>query len=308
MNKNHELAIIGAGAAGCTAAIYAGRSGVKTVVFDRGSGGGLMFTAPKIENYPGFKEITGMELATRFVEHARRYADIHMGEEVKNIKKTNDVFLIETDKDIYEVKAVILSTGSNPRKLGVDGEEKLAGKGVSYCATCDGFFFRGKKVAVVGGGNTAAEEAIYLTKFAEKVYLVHRRDKLRADKILQKRLLNNKKIEVIWDTVPERIYGNNQVKGVILKNVKSNETKEKECAGVFIFVGVKPNTDFVKGWIDVDEKGFILTNEKMETSREGVFACGDVRSNLMKQVVVACSEGAQAAFMAGKYLEWKEGQ
>jgi len=307
--KTYQLIIIGAGPAGLSAAIYAQRAQIDTLVLEKLAPGGQILTSDKIENYPGFpKPIPTQQLISRIIQQAKNLGMQLRNEGVEKIKEKDEKIVYTDSGNTYKSSALIIATGANPLTLGIPGEKEFTGKGVSYCATCDAPFFRDQKVVVVGGGNTAAEEAIYLTKFAEKVYLVHRRDKLRADKILQKRLLNNKKIEVIWDTVPERIYGNNQVKGVILKNVKSNETKEKECAGVFIFVGVKPNTDFVKGWIDVDERGFILTNEKMETSREGVFACGDVRSNLMKQVVVACSEGAQAAFMAGKYLEWKEGQ
>jgi len=295
MNKNYELAIIGAGAAGCTAAIYAGRSGVKTVVFDKGSGGGLMFTAPKIENYPGFKEITGMELATRFIEHARRYADIHMGEEVKNIKKTSDAFLIETDKDTYEVKAVILSTGSNPRKLGVDGEEKLAGKGVSYCATCDGFFFRGKKVAVVGGGNTALLDAIYLKQIGcKEVYLIHRRDALRGEKALQIEA-EEKGIKILLSRKVKKIEGRENVESIVMENITDGKEETLDIDGVFIAVGEEPENKLAKILnLDMDEEGYVKVDRFQRTSVRGVYAAGDITGGI-RQVITSAAEGAIAA-------------
>lgn len=302
--ENYQLIIIGAGPAGLSAAIYAQRAEIDTLVLEKLTPGGQILTSDKIENYPGFPEpVSTQQLMSRIIQQAENMGMKLKNEEVEKIEEKEEKIVYTDSGSVYKSSALIIATGARPLSLGIPGEKEFVGKGVSYCATCDAPFFKDQMVVVVGGGNTAAEEATYLTKFAKKVYLVHRRDRLRADKILQKRLLNNKKIEIIWNAVLERIYGDDQVKGVLVKDVKNNQTKKVDCAGVFIFIGLKPNSDFVKGWVNVDKNGFILTNEKMETNRRGVFACGDVRSNLMKQVVVACSEGAQAAFMAGKYLE-----
>ncbi|MEA3485640.1 MAG: FAD-dependent oxidoreductase, partial [Candidatus Aerophobetes bacterium] len=207
----------------------------------------------------------------------------------------------------YKTLSLIIASGCNQRKLGVQGEEEFIGRGVSYCATCDAPFFRGKKVAVVGGGNVAAEESLYLTKFADKVYLIHRRGMLRAEKILQERIFKNPKIEVIWKSVVEKIYGEDQIKGIKIKNGDAGEIKDLICSGIFIFVGLEPNTNFLRNVVELDKMGFVNTNENLQTDKKGIFACGDVRKNTLKQVVVACGEGALAAYSAQKYINKVKG-
>jgi thioredoxin reductase (NADPH) len=306
-SKIYPLIIVGAGPAGLSAAIYAGRAGVETLVLEKLTPGGQILLSEKIENYPGFPHpIPTQELILRILRQAESLGMELKNEEVEKIEGKERKKIYTSSGTIYESFAVILATGARALPLGVPGEKEFTGRGVSYCATCDAPFFKDEIVVVVGGGNTAAEEAIYLTRFARKVYLLHRREQLRADKILQKKVLENEKIKVLWCSVLDRIYGDKEVEGVLIRELKSGEVKNLGCRGVFIFVGVKPNSDFIRGWVKMNERGFILTNDKLETSVEGVFACGDVRCNLMKQVVVACSEGAQAAFMAGKYLEFSK--
>lgn len=303
-SKTYPLIIVGAGPAGLSAAIYAGRAGIKTLVLEKLTPGGQILLSEKIENYPGFPHpILTQELILRILHQAESLGMELKNEEVEKIEGKERKKIYTSSGTIYESFAVILATGARALPLGVPGEKEFTGRGVSYCATCDAPFFKDQIVVVVGGGNTAAEEAIYLTRFARKVYLLHRREQLRADKILQKKVLKNEKIKVLWCSVLDRIYGNKEVEGVLIRELKSGKVKNLDCKGVFIFVGVKPNSDFIRGWVRMNERGFILTNDKLETSVKGVFACGDVRANLMKQVVVACSEGAQAAFMAGKYLD-----
>ena len=302
--QNYPLIIVGAGPAGLSAAIYARRAGIKILVLEKLTPGGQILLSEKIENYPGFPHpVFTQELISRMVLQAENLGMELKSEEVEKIEGDQEKKIITSSGKIYTSHSVILATGAGARHLGVPGEKEFTGRGVSYCATCDAPFFKDREVVVVGGGNAAAEEALYLTRFASRVYLIHRREKLRADKILQEKILTNRKIQVFWSTVVEKIYGDGQVKGVVVRNLKEQTIKNLPCEGVFIFVGLKPNSDPVKGWVKLDEKGFILTNEKMETNVKGVFACGDVRANLLKQVVVACSEGAQAAFSAGKYLD-----
>jgi len=303
----YPLIIIGAGPAGLSASIYARRARIDALTLEKLVPGGQILASEKIENYPGFPEpISTQELISRMTKQAQNLGMILENEEVEKIKKEDERIILSTQSDTtYQSFSVIIATGANPLSLKVPGESEFKGRGVSYCATCDAPFFKDQVVVVVGGGNTAVEEAIYLSRFASKVYLLHRRDKLRADRILQERVLKNEKIEIIWNSTLERIYGSNQVEGVKIQEVKTGKIKDLPCSGVFIFVGVKPNSEFAKGWIKTDEKGYVLTNERLETNLQGVFACGDVRSNLMKQVVVACAEGAQAAFTASRYLENK---
>jgi thioredoxin reductase (NADPH) len=304
-DKNfYHLIIVGAGPAGLSASIYAQRAGVDTLVFEKLAPGGQILTSDKIENYPGFPHpISTQELISRILQQAKNCGMELKHEEVEKVEIGEDKTVYTDSGSMYKAHALVLATGAFSLPLGVPGEKEFRGKGVSYCATCDASFFKNQRVAVVGGGDAAAKEALYLTRFAQKVYLLHRRNRLRAEKALQVRVLHNEKIEILWDTILERIYGNQQVQGIVVQNLRSGESKNICCEGVFIYVGLKPNSDFVKGQINLDQKGFILTNEKMETNIPGVFACGDVRRGSLKQVVVACSEGAQAAFMAGKYLE-----
>jgi len=292
---NYELAIIGAGPAGYSAAIYAVRAGIKTIVFDKGIGGGLAAISPNIENYPGFDSITGMELAEKMKQHASKYTDIHFSEEVKNIAKTDDGFIVETINDSYQVKAVLLCTGTEYRKLNVPGEEELTGKGVSYCATCDGFFFKGKKVAVVGGGNTAVVEAIYLRQIGcEEVNLIHRRDQLRAEKAYEDEA-REKKIKIHFNKVVEKIIGSEKVESLLLKDTKTDEKTELKVDGVFISIGEVPQNDLAKKLgVKLDESGYIVIDKEGRTNVEGVYAAGDITDGL-RQVVTACAEGAIAA-------------
>jgi thioredoxin reductase (NADPH) len=300
----YELIIIGGGPAGLTAGIYAARSRLKTLLIEKGVPGGQIATSERVENFPGFPQgISGQELVSRMEEQAKKFGlEIKNLTEAMNLKKIEEGIKISTSEGEFFSKVVIIATGSSPEKLGIPGEKEFAGRGVSYCATCDGAFFKDRKVLVVGGGNSAIEEAIHLTKFAAKVTVVHRRDELRATKILQERAFKNPKIEFVWNSHLVKVMGGDKVEKVVLRNKITQEESEIEVEGVFIYVGVKPNVSFLPPDIKVDEKGFILTDENLETSVKGIFAAGDVRSNKLKQVVVACGEGALAAHIAEKYL------
>ena len=292
---NYELAIVGAGPAGYSAAIYAVRAGIKTVVLDKGVGGGLAAISPNIENYPGFESISGMELAEKMKQHASRYTDIHFSEEVKSITKSVDGFTVETINDSYNVKAVLLCTGTEYRKLNVPGEAELTGRGVSYCATCDGFFFKGKKVAVIGGGNTAVVEAIYLKQIGcKEVNLIHRRDQLRAEKAYEDEA-REKKIKIHFNKVVEKIIGSKKVESLLLKDTKTGEKTELKVDGVFISIGEVPQNDLAKKLgVKLDENGYVVVDREGRTNVEGVYAAGDITDGL-RQVVTACAEGAIAA-------------
>ena len=249
-----------------------------------------------------------MKLSAKFKEQAKKFGvEIRECEEVKSVKPGEAKIAIETAKGKYEAKALIVTSGSRHRKLGVPGEEEFLGKGVSYCATCDGPLFKEQDIVVVGGGNSAVEEALFLTKFAKKVILIHRRDRLRAAKILQGRVLANERIEFILDSVITEILGKEGVNRVKVKNKKTGEEKEIPCQGVFISIGIIPATEFLKGLINMDEKGYLLTDEDMKTSQEGIYACGDCRKKLLRQIITACGEGALAAFAATKYVEELKG-
>lgn len=288
-----ELAIIGAGAAGYTAAIYAGRAGIDAIVFDTGTGGGLSTWAPRIENYPGFPEISGVDLMDRIKEHAEPYAAFHYNEAVTGLEPTGDGFRLTTATDTYAAGAVIICTGTTPRRLGVPGEEDLRGRGVSYCATCDGSFFTDKRVAVVGGGNSAVNEAIYLHGLGCNVTLVHRRDQLRAEEALA-REVDNKDIPVIWNSVVEAIIGDSVVGGLRLKNVKTGETTEQPFDGVFISVGEDPQSSLAEtAGVATDDQGYIVTDEKQRTTIDGIYAAGDVTGGI-RQIITASAEGATA--------------
>lgn len=306
MIKNTDMIIIGAGPAGLTAATYATRSLRNVLILEKGAPGGQAATTDYIENFPGFPGgISGMELMQRFEEQAKGFgAEIMSLFEVSSIRIEEGVKIVSSaDGKEVASKVVIIASGQNPRTIGVPGETELTGRGVSYCATCDGAFFKEKTIAVVGGGNSAIQEAIFLTRFATKVFVIHRRDELRADKILQKRAFENKKIEFLWNSVVTEVKGNTKVEGVSILNVKSDEEKEIALDGVFVYIGYAPNTSFLKNFVPLDEKGYVITNERLETGVPGVFACGDVRANALKQVSVAVGEGALAAVIAESYLE-----
>ncbi len=309
MNKVYDLIIIGAGPAGLTAAIYAQRARLNTVVLEKLTPGGQILLSEKIENYPGFPEvISAQKLMKQVQKQAENLGTKLKHEEARSIALEDEEKIIHTSGGKkYKTLAVIIATGAETRRLGIEREKEFIGRGISYCATCDAPFFRNQQVAVVGGGNMALQEALYLSKFAEKIYLVHRRGMLRGEKILQERITKNPKIEIIWRSVVDQIYGGEKIKGVKLKNLKTKKTHNLPCSGLFISVGLKPNTEFVQNILELDEKGFIKTGENLESSRRGIFACGDVRKNLLKQVIVACGEGALATHMAEKYINEVKG-
>lgn len=302
--RKYQLIIAGAGPSGLTAAIYAKRAGIDTLILEKLSPGGQAQLSERIENYPGFsKPISGQKLMGETLKQVKNLKLEPGNEEVEKVEDGKEKKIYTDVGNIYQTLGLIVATGANPMSLGIPGEKELTGKGVSYCATCDAPFFRDEDVLVVGGGNTAMEEALYLANFAKKVYLVHRRDRLRAEKILQDRIFANPKIEFIRSSVLKEIYGKEKVRGVSIKDLKLENTYKLSCQGVFIFVGLRPNTYFLQNLVKMDKGGFILTNEDMETNVRGIFACGDVRKNKLKQIVVACGEGAQAAFAARKYIE-----
>ncbi len=299
-----DTVILGGGPAGLSAGIYASRGAVSTAVVDVNMFGGQPSNYLELENYPGFSTVGGYDLMEKFEEHAdkfgvqkfpmQEFVSIDLQASPKVIKTTDNEFLAKT---------VIIATGAQPMKLGVPGEKEFVGRGVSYCAVCDGAFYRDKIVAVVGGGNAAVEEAMYLTKFAQKVYLIHRRDELRADKIVQERAFKNEKLEFVWDTVVLEVKGQDLVESLTIKNLKTDEVSELSVNGVFPYIGMTPNVEFFSGQLEQDARGFIVTDETMQTSVEGVFAAGDVRKTPLRQVITAAADGAVSAVYAVKYLE-----
>lgn len=298
-----DLIIIGAGPAGLTAGMYAARSRLRTILLERLAPGGQVLTTDQVENYPGFPEgISGFDLVDRMKRQAEKFGLLIQNQEVSKLELTPEKKIVVTDEGRLETRALILACGAAPQKLGIDGEELMTGKGVSYCATCDGPFYRDQEVAVIGGGDTAVEEAIFLTRFASKVHLIHRRDELRATRLLQDRAMEEDKIQLVWDTIPTKIVGETGVEGLDLKNVKTGETTHLPVQGVFVFIGYTPNSGLVKGLVTLDKDGFVITNGDMETSVPGVFAAGDIRSKLLRQISTAVGEGATATFAAEKYL------
>jgi len=299
-----DLIIIGAGPAGLTAGLYAVRARLKTVLLERLSPGGQILTTDWVENYPGFPEgISGFDLVDRMKRQVEKFGLEIQNQEVVELELSLEKKKVVTDKGTLESKAVIFACGASPQKLGIEGEDLLTGKGVSYCATCDGPFYRDQEVAVIGGGDTAVEEALFLTRFASKIYIIHRRDELRATKLLQERAFAEEKIELVWDTIPKRIIGETGVEGIDLRNVKTGQESHLSLQGVFVFIGYNPNNGLVKGLLDLDERGFVVTDNDMETSIPGVFAAGDIRSKLLRQVSTGVGEGATAAFAAEKHLD-----
>ncbi len=296
-----DLLIIGGGPGGLTAAIYAMRGKLKTILVEKMGIGGQIALSDSIENYPGVDPMSGAELMAKFEEQARGFGLETESAEVTEIEDAGDHRRIITSDGEYHAKTVIIASGAKWRKLGVPGEAEFIGRGVSYCATCDGFFFRGKEVVVVGGGDTAVKESLFLTKMVDKVHLVHRRNQLRAEKIHQEQALSHPKIEFHWDSTAEQIIGEKTVSGVLIKNVKTGETKEIPVSGVFVFIGVLPNSEFFSG--DKDGHGFIATDIHMATSMTGVYAVGDVRNTPLRQVATAVGDGAVAAYSAQNFID-----
>lgn len=305
--KIYDVVIIGAGPGGMTAALYASRSNLKTLILERGVPGGELINTAEVENYPGYDSILGPELADKMYNSSMRFGAEYAYGDVKGIKQEDHYHIIEAGKKSYKTKSVIIATGSQHRKLNVPGEEEYAGRGVSYCAVCDGAFFRNKDLVVVGGGDSAVEEGTYLTQFAN-VDIVHRRDALRAQKILQDRAFKNEKVDFVWDTVVEEIQGDgNKVTGITVKNMKTGEVGLHQADGVFVYVGILPQTDAFLDLNITDEEGWILTNEYMETTVPGIFAVGDVRKKSLRQITTAVGDGAEAGNRAFNYVEaWNE--
>ena len=297
-----DTIILGGGPAGLSAAIYASRGAVSTAIIDVNMFGGQPSNYLELENYPGFQVVGGYDLMEKFEEHADKFG-VHKFpmQEIQKIDLQSKT--IYTNQYEFKARTIIIATGAQAMKLGVPGEKEFVGRGVSYCAVCDGAFYKNKIVAVVGGGNAAVEEAMYLTKFADKVYLIHRRDELRADKIVQERAFKNDKIEFIWNSVVKEIVGDNLVTTVVLENVKTKEISNLSVNGVFPYIGMSPNVELISGQLQQDERGFIVTDETMRTSVDGVFAVGDVRTTPLRQVITAAADGAVGAVYAVKYLE-----
>ena len=301
---NYDTVILGGGPAGLSAAIYTGRGALKTAIIDISMFGGQPSNYLDLENYPGFGKISGFELMQKMEEHADMFGvEKYSMQEILDVDLKGEIKTIETADNIFKSKTVIIATGAQPRKLGIKGEAEFLSRGVSYCAVCDGAFYKDKTVAVIGGGNAAVEEGAYLTKFAKKVYIIHRRDSLRADKLAQQRAFQNDKIEFIWDTVPVEINGSSTVEKLVTKNVKTDEIKELVVDGVFPYIGFSPNVKQLDGKVKQDEQGFICCNANLETSVEGVFVAGDVRVTPLRQVITAAADGAVAGCSAVKFLE-----
>ncbi len=306
--KNEKVVVIGSGPAGLTAALYTARARLEPLVISGTQLGGQISITNEVENYPGFPEgTTGPEL----VELMRKQAEVFGArlaiDEVTKVDFTGgSPFTIETHSETYEAEAVIVTAGASPKRLGIPGEEELIGRGVSFCATCDGFFFREKDVVVVGGGDSAMEESIFLTRFANQVDVVHRRDKLRAGEALKRRAFSNEKLDFVWDTVVEEIVGNGQVKAIRTRNVNTGDTEERKTDGVFIFIGHYPNSSLFEGQLDMDDVGYLTVDKKMMTSVPGVFAAGEIQDPIYRQIGTSVGQGTAAAMMAERWLEEHE--
>jgi thioredoxin reductase (NADPH) len=302
----YDVVIIGGGPAGLTAGLYTSRARLKSLLIEKGLPGGLVTTTEWVENYPGFEEgIMGVELAQKMEKQAVRFGlEIIQGTVNSIVLNNNIKEIILEDNQQYEAKGIILATGAHPRPLKIEGEDQFRGRGVSYCATCDGAFYREKRIAVVGGGDSAVQEAIFLTKFAEVVYVIHRRGELRAEKILQERAFSNPKIKFVWNSVADKIDGDDAGVNVIhIKDMKTGEKSALDVQGVFIYIGYNPNTEFLKGLVALNENNYIITDENMSASVPGIFVAGDVRNKPLKQIATAVGDGATAAMAAEKYIE-----
>jgi thioredoxin reductase (NADPH) len=303
VERSYQLIIVGGGPAGLSAGIYAARSKLDTLLIEKAGLGGRILNAEKVENYPGFPQgISGAELGSLMAQQAGKYSLPVVMAEVQGVEIRDKERILNTSEGQYRAKAVILAGGTEHSKLGVPGEEEFLGRGVSYCAMCDGAFFKDEVVAVVGGGNVALNDALFLPRFASKVIVIHRRDQLRATKVLQDRAFAQPKIEFIWDTVVDSIRGDSQVRELRIRNVKTGKESSLKVSGVFVAVGLRPNTDYLKSLLALDEGGFIPVNGRMETEVPGIFAAGDIRAGSIRQVVAAAGDGATAAIGAERYL------
>jgi thioredoxin reductase (NADPH) len=304
----YDVVIVGGGPGGLSAGIYAMRAALQTILIEKGAAGGQVAISDGVENYPGFEHITGYELSQKFLQHAQSYGMEIVQEEVVAVEPGLDFHTVRLGNgDILRTHTVILATGGSPRKLDIPGEDEYYGKGVSYCGVCDGFFFRDKIVVVVGGGDTAAEEALYLAKLAKHVYLVHRRDALRASMILQQRVKDECKIEILWNSIVTEIKADDKgVNAVDLQDTQTGEQRELATDGVFVFVGFVPNNQLVPAGIKMNADGYVVTNEKCETNMPGIYVIGDLREKYAKQIVVAAADGCTAALVAAYYVEMKK--
>jgi len=300
----YDIIIIGGGPAGLTAGIYATRALMKTLLLEKIAPGGLVITTEKVENYPGFADgVNGYDLMEQMIKQAEKFGLETISEAVISISQNDKIFYVKTAAQEYQALSVIVASGTIYRNLGVEGEQAFTGRGISYCATCDAPLFRNKEVVVVGGGDAAIEEALFLTKFVNKIYLIHRRDKLRASAILQERAKQNPKIEFIWNSVISRVRGKSKIESVTIRNVLDTNERELNIDGIFVFIGFEPNTAFLEDLVELDKEGYVVTDSGMRTSREGVFSAGDVRSNTLRQIITACGDGARAAISAQHFVE-----
>lgn len=300
----YDLLIAGGGPAGLTAGLYAARARLRTLLIENMAPGGQTASTFMVENYPGFPDgISGLDLAQAMERQAKRFGLEIINAEVQQLTSRGHLWEVNQEGKKFNAKAVIVATGVKPVKLGIPGEEKLKGRGVSYCATCDGPFFRGQDIGVIGGGDSAVDEALYLTRFARLVYLIHRRNSLRAEKILQERAFQNEKIKILWNTVVCKVLGETGVEELELKNLETQKKQTLKVSGVFFYVGLKPNTEFLRGVVSMDEHGYVITDENMATSAPGIFAAGDVRQKVLRQVTTAVGDGATAAFAVERYVD-----
>jgi thioredoxin reductase (NADPH) len=308
-SKEYDIIIVGGGPGGLTAGLYGSRANLKTVILEKYLPGGQIANTEEVEDYPGFEHIAGAELAQKMADHAKKFGVEIISDEVLEVRPEGDYrkVVVGAGGDTYIGKAVILSTGGSAVLLGVPGEKEFSGRGVSYCAICDGAFFKNQVIAVVGGGDAAVEEGLFLTKFGSKVILIHRRDKLRAQKVIQERAFANPKMEYIWDSVVEKVNGDTKVRSLSLKNVKTGAVSTLDIGAVFVFIGFHPNTAMLPPGIKTSDRGYIITDHKMETSLPGIYACGDVRDQLVRQITNAVGDATTAAMAAVYRIEEMNG-